>query len=664
MLGKKMAVKSKKKLSEAVLSLEIKSEKGNQYQLNTVNPSPCNVACPAGVNVKSYLGLIGAGKFDEALAVVKRTNPLPGICGRVCTHPCEGDCYRKTVDEAVSICALKRFIADYELRNRRTKKVEKLKQTRHERVAVVGSGPAGLTLANDLIRKGYGVNIFEALPVAGGMLSVGIPSYRLPRDVINAEIDSITNLGVEIKTNTRLGEDFTLADLFNQGFHAVFLAIGAHKSLLLGIPGEGEYEGFVDCIEFLRRVNLGEKYLPGKNVIVIGGGNSAIDAARTAARLGADKVHVVYRRSRKEMPASELEIEDAEEEGVNFHYLAAPKKVFGEGGKVTGIECVRMKLGEPDDSGRRRPIPVKGSEFIIKTDTVIPAISQQPDISAFPKDSVLKFSKWNTIEAKPDTLATNIDGVYAGGDAVTGPRTVIEAIQAGHNAAAAIHNYLSGESLEKNDTLGLTAEIPLQISAVEHEHLTRFHPPKLDSKSRLATFAEVDLTFPKEMAIKEANRCLRCGPCAECEICVPECNRRLVVLSSTTEGEGSSEVLLSVPANQNHFQLQEHLKGHISDSEEEAGRGSSKRAVEVVLMNNYVLEEFCVGCGDCVKICNYGAPSLHKLGKDSFASRINGELCKGCGSCSANCPSSAIVARYFTDKWVEEKLDKILSQWE
>jgi len=348
------------KLKEAYLRLPLIS--ATKFALKRIETSKCKSACPIDTDVKAYIGLIAAHKFDKALEIVKRDNPLPGICGRVCMHPCENECNRNKIDQPLAIRSLKRFLADYELRKGRTKN-KPIKRTKKEKIAIVGSGPAGLTAANDLIRLGYGVKIFEELPVAGGMLYAGIPEYRLPRDVIRMEIEAICERGVEIKTNTRID---SLHKLKSQGYNAVFIAIGAHKGLKLRIPGEDEHEGVVDSLTFLRNVNLGTDIKIGNKVIVIGGGNEAIDSARTALRLGSD-VHIIYRRSRNEMPASEWEIEEAEREGVDIRYLASPVRIIGHNSKVAALVCIRNELGKTDASGRRRPVPIKTEQSFSKS---------------------------------------------------------------------------------------------------------------------------------------------------------------------------------------------------------------------------------------------------------------------------------------------------------
>lgn len=405
----------------------------------------CQETCPVHIDIRRYVGLVADGKYAEALAVIREKNPLPAICGRVCNHPCEDACNRGWQDEPLSIDAIKRFVADWETVLKREGKLvwpSPPKHTRKEKVAIVGAGPAGLTVAHDLALAGFTPTVYEAAPVPGGMLWLGIPEYRLPRDVIELEIEYIKNMGVEIRYDTPVGPDLTLDDLRKKGCKAVFLGVGAHKGLKLKVPGEDDFEGFEDCIVFLRRVNLGDTTKPANKVIVIGGGNSAIDAARTALRVGCDEVHIAYRRSRKEMPANPWEVEAAEEEGVKISYLAAPVRILGENGKVVGMECTQMRLGKLDASGRRRPVPIEGSEFVLDADLIIPSISQRPDVSFLGDDHGLDISRWESFEIDHASGATNVPGIFAGGDDVTGPSTVIEAIAAGHRAARGIVEYL------------------------------------------------------------------------------------------------------------------------------------------------------------------------------------------------------------------------------
>jgi heterodisulfide reductase subunit A len=417
---------------------------GGEYNIEKETPA-CQERCPVHIDIRRYVGLIAGGRYEEAIRVIRDRNPLPAVCGRICPHPCETVCNRGRQDEAIAIDALKRFVSDYEVAQRKAGKFvpPKPKKDLKTKVAVVGAGPAGLTVAHDLALEGYRVTVFEAAPVPGGMMHLGIPEYRLPRDILLSDVAYIEDLGVEIKLNTPLTKEFTVDDLFKQGFKGIFLGVGAYEGLKLRVPGEDDYEGFLDCIKFLRDVNLGDKTRPGNKVIVIGGGNSAIDSARTALRLGCEEVTILYRRSRREMPANDWEVEGAEEEGVKIHYLAAPVKILGKGGKVAGMECTKMRLGKLDASGRRRPIPVEGSEFTVEADLIIPAISQQPDITFLPDEHGFEISRWNSFVVDERTMATNRPGIYAGGDGVTGPATVIEAIRAGHIAADSMKEYLS-----------------------------------------------------------------------------------------------------------------------------------------------------------------------------------------------------------------------------
>jgi heterodisulfide reductase subunit A len=620
-----------------------------EYRVEKIQTPVCRVNCPAGVNIKSYIGLIAEHKFSEALQVVRATNPLPGICGRVCTHPCESECNRGEVDDPVAICALKRFVADYELEHKKKTRPQPIKQTRKKKVAIVGSGPAGLTAGNDLVRMGYGVTIFEALPVAGGMLSSCIPPFRLPREIIQTEIDSIRDLGVDIKTESRV-ED--IEGLLKKGYSAVFVAVGAYEGLKLGVPGEDEFKGVVDCIQFLVDVNLGKKKKkPGKNAVIIGGGNSAIDSARTALRLGCDEVHIVYRRSRKEMPANAHEIEEAEKEGVKIHFLAAPVRILGEKGKATGMECIKMKLGEPDASGRQRPIPIEGSEFIVNADFIVPAISQRPDLSFLPEKHNFKITKWNSFQADEKTLETGVPGVFAGGDAVTGPSTVIDAIAAGHKAASSIDRYLRGEKLKPACTLPVTAGLQLVIDGYSHEEEKRAMVPSIPLKER-KSFREVESALDEETAVKEAKRCLRCGPCVECDQCVSSCWKKLLAVEA---GEGDGEVedlLIQIPWAPDRFPA-----GYGPwTANVRVGRKSEKAVVTEPILSK-VAESRCRGCGKCVEVCEYRAPKLTEV-EGRLCARIDPLLCRGCGTCSPVCPSSAIEAVHFSDSRLEGLLSR------
>lgn len=466
--------------------------------------SPCQNACPAGVDIPIYVDLIRQKRYLEAYQTIKEENPLPIVCGRVCNHPCEGKCNRAKLDEAIAIRELKRFASDYVLQNGFPEEaVPAVKQD--AKVAVIGSGPAGLTCAYYLAKKGYQVTIFEALPVAGGMLAVGIPEYRLPKNILQKEIEAIQSLGIEIKTNCAVGQNVTLERLKEEGYRAFFIAVGAHRDLKLSIPGE-ELNGVIPGATFLRQVNLGEKIdLAGRSVVVIGGGNVAIDAARTALRLGAKEVKIIYRRQKQDMPALPEEIAEAEREGITIHCFVSPNQIIGEDGRVAGVECLRMRGGEFDKSGRRTPVPVEGSEFVLAADYVISAIGQtvEQDLA---ETSGIEVSKYGTIVTAPKSCLTNVEGIFAAGDCVTGPATVVEAIQGGKQAAAEIDKFLGGDGIivpAKKVVRQLSGEL------MEQEH-PRVQPATLEPNQRLEGFAEVELGYTEEQAVQEACRCLRC----------------------------------------------------------------------------------------------------------------------------------------------------------
>ena len=490
--------------------------------------APCVNACPAGINIQGFVQLVGQGKYQEATQLIMERVPLPGVLGRVCPHPCESECRRQELNEAIAIRDLKRFAADHT--NLKALELPQIEE-RSEKVAVIGSGPSGLTVAYYLRLKGYQVTIFEALEVLGGMLRVGIPDYRLPPEVLDQEIDHILRLGVKTRTGVRFGTDLTFEDLKAEGFAAVFLGIGAHNSLDMQIPGEKDTQGIIDAVRFLREVNLGNKTCPGGRVVVIGGGNVAIDAARVSKLLGSQEVTVVYRRSEQEMPAYAEEIEGAKKEGIRFSFLTAPVGILAKEGKVDGFECIRTELGPPDDSGRRRPVPVDGSKFVIPCNAVIPAIGQKIDTSWAVQVPDLKWSSRNTLDVNPQTMQTSISYVFAGGDMVTGPDTVIQAVAAGHKAVEAIHRYINGEDLELH-AQQLEAqekpgrdwrEIPGGISRE-----VRIHQQHLDPKSIYSFFDEVDLCFSESAAQQEARRCLNCGVCCECMECVKVCEPKAI----------------------------------------------------------------------------------------------------------------------------------------
>jgi heterodisulfide reductase subunit A len=427
------------------------------------------------------------------------------------------------VDESIAIDALKRFLSD---REGNEKGALVIPEKNGKNVAIVGSGPGGLLAAHDLRKMGYGVTIFEALPVAGGMLAVGIPEYRLPRTILNQEIESLLRMGVELKLNTPIGPSRSLQDLKAQGYDAVFIATGAHQSRKLGLEGENA-RGIVHAVDFLRKVALGESAEVGGKVIVLGGGNAAIDAARTALRLGSKEVTIAYRRTRSEMPAQMEEIEEAEEEGIKIEYLTAPTKLIVENGVVRGLECCRMELGEPDESGRPRPMPIPGSEFIMDANMIIPAISQSPDLSFLSEKDDFRITRWGGIEADPLTLETGVKGIFAGGDLVTGPQTYIDAMAAGRKAAISIDRCLRGEDLREGREKEGPQKDYIQIDIDGLEYRERASIVTTPSNRR-KSFDEVNLGLRQEDVIREAERCLNCGGCSACGECSKVCQPKAI----------------------------------------------------------------------------------------------------------------------------------------
>ncbi len=624
---------------------------GKSFKIKPIENSPCSLACPLVTNVKAYVSLVAAGRFAEALEVVRRTNPFPGICGRVCPHVCEHECIRGEIDKPVAIAALKRFLADYELRcgampglagpvDKRTKK-------RAGSVAVIGAGPAGLTCAADLAREGYKVTVFEALSVAGGMMAFGIPPYRLPKDILRAEIVAIENMGVEIKLNTRIGDRLKFNDLTGK-FDAVFIGIGAQRPARLGVSGEENIKsGIADWVSLLYKSAFGKAEKPGNRIVIVGGGNTAVDCARAAVRLGAEDVQILYRRSREEMPAFKEEVDDAEDEGVKINFLAAPVRLLAEKGKLTGVECVRMRLGKKDESGRRKPVPVENSKFIIPCDAVIPAIGQQVEAAFLGSKHKLKISKGNLLEVDKDTMATSMKGVFAGGDAVAGAASVVEAIAAGHRAAVSIDRYIKGQPLkDKKSALNEIDELTLEFSVPRR--MSRNAGARLPAEQRKHSFAEVEQGFTKAQAVAEAERCLRCGFCTECEECVGVCEKKQVIIKPAGLNDAR---MLREPGMLVRVPQDVHRKI--------AGKGviSSKykaKKHEISVFTSKVDEHLCRGCGLCEEICGYCAVRVLYRGDGVFTAQVNEDACRGCGACVAVCPTGAIDQNHFTAKRINQ----------
>jgi len=468
--------------------------------------APCQVTCPAHLHIPGYLALIAKGKFKEALDLIRRRMPLPSVCGRVCLNPCETECRRKDVDKPIAIEALKRFVTD----NVPQELPQRLLQTQEDKVAIVGSGPAGLAAAYDLVRLGYGVTVFEALPVAGGMLSVGIPEHRLPKDVLKRDIDYIEALGVEIKTNTPVDLGQGLNGLFSQDYGAILLAMGAHQGQKLDIPG-ADFEDTLVGTSFMRDINAGKTVKVGQKVLVIGGGNVAFDCARSARRLGATEVHVACLESKDEMPAEEGEVEQAEEEGIQVHPSRTSTRILGNDGKVTGVECLEITGLQFDQNKRPQFDAVKGSEHTIPADTVIFAVGQAPDLTGLAGDGGIETSQMGTVAVDPETMMTGRRGIFSAGDTVDGPTSVVDAIASGQKAALYINRYLQGDVLRVRPEQTIEpADIKVDIPA-DTEKQERQSMPVLPADQRISSFQEVALGFSEEAAIEEAKRCLNCA---------------------------------------------------------------------------------------------------------------------------------------------------------
>ncbi|MEJ5376481.1 MAG: FAD-dependent oxidoreductase [bacterium] len=492
------------------------------FVIDKKDRGPCVQKCPAGTNVQGYLALIGQGKFQEALKLIMERLPLPGTLGRICPAPCEKVCRRGELDEPLAIRELKRYAADQVDWDKLPTAL--LPQKKH-RVAIVGSGPGGLSAAYFLAQWGYQVTVFEALPVAGGMLRVGIPDYRLPPQVLDREIEYLKRFNVEIRLNSPIGPGHTVEDLLREGYGAVYLATGAHRNVELGIPGQ-DVLGVIPATQFLKEINLGGRPEISPRVAVIGGGNVAIDAARSALRLGATHVAILYRRSRAEMPAYPEEVDAALEEGVKIEFLVAPMEVLTRGDRAVGLRCIRMQLGEPDSKGRRRPLPVPGSEFQMEFETIISAIGQVPDLGFLEGTQGISVSPSGTIVVDPVTFETTCQGVFAGGDLVSGPATAVEAVASGREAAISIHRYLSGldmrEGREQRPSGQNWAELPQGL-----EQKPRAKPFSIPPEDRKG-FSEVCKGLSDEAAIQEAHRCVACGACSECMACVSVCKAKAI----------------------------------------------------------------------------------------------------------------------------------------
>lgn len=575
---------------------------------------PCVVACPAHTDCQGYVGLIANGRHQEAAALIKEKLPLPASIGRICPHPCEDACRRQLVEEPVAIAALKAFAGDFDLADGEPWMPE-IKPDTGKKVAIVGSGPAGLTAAYFLVQAGHAVTVYEAMPQPGGMLRYGIPEYRLPKKILDAEIDLIRRMGVDMVTGTRIGQDISLEQLISD-HDAVFVGIGAWESWELGCPGD-HLPGVMGGIEFLREVSLKGRAEIGERVAVVGGGNTAMDAARTALRLGAQQVMVLYRRTRREMPAEDLEIQEAQEEGIEFRFLVAPLEVIGPKGKVESIHLQKMELGEPDESGRRRPVPISGAEEVVPVDTIISAIGQQVRPDGL---EAVGLTRKGTIATGSGSLATDIPGVFAGGDAVTGPGIAIEAIAQGQQAAREMNDYLEGRSLTYRETFLVQQPDLTAADFAHHQRVERTPLICRVPEERCQDFREVSPGYREDEAMAEALRCLECGCQAYFDCRLLAYANQYDVVPGRLQGARHQEELLRYE----HLFIQ---------------RDANK----------------CILCGLCVRICDevmgVGALGLVERGFDTtvkpeFGLPLYDMECISCGQCVAVCPTGALGEKY------------------
>ncbi len=564
-------------------------------------PAPCQMACPAGIDIPTYVTLIGMGRYDEAIEVIRKDNPFPWVCGLVCTRPCEFMCVRARIDTPVSIKFLKAYAAERAMSEGRYLNPPPA-EPNGKKVCIVGAGPGGLTAAYYLALKGYGVRVIEQLPMAGGMMMVGIPRYRLPREVIDREVDMIRQLGVEFQFNTRFGWRVHIDQLRQEGFEAFLLTIGAHQCAPMWVDGEYDYAEVYTAVSFLQEVALGDREKPGDRVVVVGGGNVAIDAARTCIRLGCREVMLAYRRTRAEMPADEEEIEQAEEEGVQMHFLTIPKEIMGEDHTMTKMHCVRAELVAKEGSSRMSPVPIFGSDFFMEVDAVIVAVGQRIDRQSMTDLPDLEWTRRNTINTNRATMETSMEGVFAAGDDVLGPATVIEAIAGGKRAAESIDRYLKGlpqPQLPPVPVRRARTEF-LQVPASTKMSLKRPEMPLLNFNRRRVTFQQVELGYEENAVREEARRCLRCDICRRCGDCVAVCRDKMGVNA----------------LKMGYFDFDHPVKTDFRD-----------------------VAEKCIACGACAQNCPNNAMQIRDDGDVRILSlcgtvlnRQKLEFCKSCGA--------------------------------
>ncbi len=609
------------------------------WELLPLETSPCTLACPTRINARGYVSLVADGRYEQALALIRERNPFPGVCGRICPRPCEAACRRGEFDEAIAICALKRFVFDLEMR-RGVDPTAPARITRDERVAVIGAGPAGLSAASELARAGYPVTVFEALDSPGGLMNV-IPSFRLPERIVKREVDIILGSGIELVTGTVFGRDITWNGLRRRGYRALILATGAQRPSWR-FPPRG-VAGHIHALDFLRlsaglggrragrRGGFSVKDMKGTRVVVLGSGMLALDAARTALRFGAGSVRLITATSRDLTSMLAGDLAAAVEEGVMVTYLAEPMKIEGSGGHIKGVRCIRLREASHDATGRAKRFLREGSGFDVPADVVLDASSREIGSPVRVGRRSLERTAVDTVAVDRATMSTNVSGVFAAGDMVTGPRSVVEAIASGQKAARGIRSYLEDSSIPSvYDTLdgGQRVCREYALERLPERHVSRYSIPLVEAKDRRTNFEEVERGYGERAAKLEAQRCLRCGLCAECTVCTDICERRDFRLAV------DEDRTITVHAERDIWSL-----GPSSVFAEIDGTIHEVPTARTVCR---VSPEYCVGCGRCEDVCGYGAVRVNTFPGGRFTAEVSEVACKGCGNCVAVCPTGAM----------------------
>lgn len=620
-----------------------------EWELAPLDTSPCTLACPTRINARGYVSLIADGRFADALALIRERNPFPGVCGRICTRPCEAACRRGDFDDPIAICALKRFVFDDEMK-RGIDPATRIDAYRKERIAVIGAGPAGLSAAHELAKLGYPVTVFDSAVKPGGMMNL-IPDYRLPELVVKREARAILDSGIELVTGAIYGKDITRKSLKRRGFKALLLATGAARRTWM--LDAARIEGKLHALDFLdaaRKEAGGEKRgkgLPGgETVVVAGSGMLALDAARTAVRVGYRSVTLLVGRSRALTPMLSGDLAAAEREGIAITYLSSPARLLKRGGKLAGIRCARLEETAPDPTGRRGIVVKETGSFDLETDIFIDAHSRGVDTRWIGREVKLELSPAGTVSVDPLTMAVGMEGVFAAGDVVSGPRSVVEAIASGQKAAMGIHHYLGGERIR--------FDIPREFESARREYTLDRTPetararaamPMEDARTRRKSFVEVEKGFAKSTALIEAQRCLRCGPCSECTSCVDICMQKDVQI------EVPDDFMLTARAGRDFWSL--GIERAVLEFGDERVEAAVKRTIA------RVDPQSCIGCGRCENICGFSAVHVESYPGGRFIARVDELACKGCGNCLPVCPTGAMDQVNFERKQLLEAFSGI-----